>query len=217
MVEFSSSYIIYIYIYIYIYIRTLNKILLFSTRWRSQNSMHSVSYRNSSVRKYYNQVWNSVNVILPKCKKLCFYSIKHVRFRAKIVFLRGILLHYFIQKKSAAETLRILIETYSDHALSETTCSDFDFEDKECSGILKKFEDSGQELAESWEFDHTTVSKCLKALGMIQKPGYWVQYELKPRDFEQCLVTCEQLLQRQKKKFFFASNRDWWWKVGILR
>ena len=54
--------------------------------------------------------------------------------------LRRILLHYFIKKKSAAEAHRILVETYGDHALSETTCrdwfrrfknNDFDVEDKE--------------------------------------------------------------------------------------
>ncbi|KAG5305782.1 MOS1T transposase, partial [Pseudoatta argentina] len=38
------------------------------------------------------------------------------------VYLRGILLHYFIQKKSAAEAHRILVQTYGDNALSDTTC-----------------------------------------------------------------------------------------------
>ena len=56
------------------------------------------------------------------------------------VYLRGILLHYFFQKKSAAEALRILVETYGDNALSETTRrdwfrlfknNDFELEDKE--------------------------------------------------------------------------------------
>ena len=35
----------------------------------------------------------------------------------KKVYLCGILLHYFIQKKSAAEAHRILVETYTNHAL----------------------------------------------------------------------------------------------------
>ncbi|EFN77463.1 hypothetical protein EAI_12768, partial [Harpegnathos saltator] len=62
-------------------------------------------------------------------------------------YLRGILLHYFFQKESAVEAHRILVETYGDHALSETTCrdwfknNDFDVEDKERSGAPKKFED----------------------------------------------------------------------------
>ena len=55
------------------------------------------------------------------------------------MYLWGILLHYFILLKSAAEAHRILVETYGDHALSETPCrdwfrhfknNDFDVEDK---------------------------------------------------------------------------------------
>ena len=131
----------------------------------------------------------------------------------KKVYLWVNILHYFIQKKSAAEAYRILIETYSDHALSEITCrnwfrhlknNDFDIEDKECSGTLKKFEDEElavllhehsyqmqAALAELLGIDHTTVSKCLKALEMIQKLGHWVLYELKPRDVEWRLVMFE--------------------------
>jgi len=55
------------------------------------------------------------------------------------------------------------------------------------------------ELAESLGVDHTTLSKCLKVSGMIQKQGHWVPYELKPKNVEQRLFTCEQLLQRQKR------------------
>lgn len=58
------------------------------------------------------------------------------------------------------------------------------------------------ELAESLNVDRTTVSKRLKALGMIQKQGNWVPYELKPRDIERRLCMCEQLLQRQTRKGF---------------
>ncbi|KAG5325402.1 MOS1T transposase, partial [Pseudoatta argentina] len=66
------------------------------------------------------------------------------------VYLRGILLHYFIQKKSAAEAHRILVQTYGDNALSDTTCrdwfrrfknNDFELGDKERSGAPKKFQD----------------------------------------------------------------------------
>ncbi|KAG5319593.1 MOS1T transposase, partial [Pseudoatta argentina] len=119
------------------------------------------------------------------------------------VYLRGILLHYFIQKKSAAEAHRILVQTYGDNALSDTTCrdwfrrfknNDFELEDKERSGAPKKFqdkeleqlldEDSSQtlsELGKMLQVDESTVSKRLKGLGMIQKQGHWVPYELKPR------------------------------------
>jgi len=62
-------------------------------------------------------------------------------------YLQGIVLHYFIQKKSAAEAhFKILVETYGEHVLSETTCkdwsrrsknNDFDVEGKERSGMPK--------------------------------------------------------------------------------
>lgn len=112
-------------------------------------------------------------------------------FVPKKEYLRAILLHYFIQKKSAAEAHRILVETYGDYALSKTTCrdwfrrfkkNDFNIQDKERCGAPKKFEDeelealiyedSSQtlaELAKSLGVDYTTVSKRVKALGMIQK------------------------------------------------
>ncbi|KAG5307775.1 MOS1T transposase, partial [Pseudoatta argentina] len=128
------------------------------------------------------------------------------------VYLRGILLHYFIQKKSAAETHRILVQTYGDNALSDTTCrdwfrrfknNDFELEDKERSGAPKKFQDKEleqlldedpsqtlSELGKILQVDESTVSKRLKGLGMIQKQGHWVPYEL------------ELLLQRQKRKGF---------------
>ncbi|KAG5319036.1 MOS1T transposase, partial [Pseudoatta argentina] len=118
------------------------------------------------------------------------------------VYLRGILLHYFIQKKSAAEAHRILVQTYGDNALSDTTCrdwfrrfknNDFELEDKERSGKIL-------------QVDESTVSKRLKGLGMIQKQGHWVPYELKPRDVERRFGTCELLLQRQKRKGFLITG-----------
>ena len=39
-------------------------------------------------------------------------------------------------------------------------------------------------------------------MGMIQKQGNWVPYELKPRDVERRLFACEQLLERQRRKGF---------------
>ena len=72
------------------------------------------------------------------------------------VYLRRILLHYFIQNKSAVEAHRILVETYGDNALSDTTCrdwfrlfknNDYKLEDKERSGAPRKFED--KELEDS--------------------------------------------------------------------
>ncbi|KAG5317635.1 MOS1T transposase, partial [Pseudoatta argentina] len=135
------------------------------------------------------------------------------------VYLRGILLHYFIQTKSAAEAHRILVQTYGDNALSDTTCrdwfrrfknNDFQLEDKERSGAPKKFQDKEleqlldedpsqtlSELGKILHVDESTVSKRLKGLGMIQKQGHWVPYELKPRT----------TASTAEKKRFFSSHR----------
>ncbi|KAG5327264.1 MOS1T transposase, partial [Pseudoatta argentina] len=144
------------------------------------------------------------------------------------VYLWGILLHYFIQKKSAAEAHRILVQTYDDNALSDTTCrdwfrrfknNDFELEDKERSGAPTKFQDKEleqlldedpsqtlSELGKILQVDESTVSKRLKGLGMIQNQGHWVPYELKPRDVERRFGTCELLLQRQKRKGFLSTH-----------
>ena len=46
------------------------------------------------------------------------------------------------------------------------------------------------------------ILHCLKLLGMIQKPGKWVSYELTPRNVERRFSTCEMLLARHKQKGF---------------
>ena len=118
-------------------------------------------------------------------------------FIPKKVYLQGILLHYFIQKKSAAEALRILVETYANHALLEATCrdwfrhfknNDFDVEDKKHSSAPKKFEneefeDSCQslvELAESLGVDYTTV-QMFENIRNDSKQGHWVLVEAERR------------------------------------
>ena len=61
----------------------------------------------------------------------------------------GVLLHYFISKKTAAESHRILVKVNDEHTLPETTCrdwfrrsksADFDFSNKDCGKPPKKFE-----------------------------------------------------------------------------
>ena len=47
-------------------------------------------------------------------------------FVSEKVFLRGVLLHYFNMKKTAAESHRILVEVYGEHALAERTCQKHD-------------------------------------------------------------------------------------------
>ncbi|KAG6446900.1 hypothetical protein O3G_MSEX004677 [Manduca sexta] len=59
-----------------------------------------------------------------------------------------------------------------------------------------------EQLAKSLGVTQQAVSKRLEQLGMIQKQGYGVPYQLKPRDVERRLFACEQLLERQKRKGF---------------
>ena len=92
---------------------------------------------------------------------------------------------------------------------------DFDVDDRPREGRPKTFEDAElealldedpcqtqEELASVLGVTRQAISKRLHALGMIQKQGTWVPYELKPRDVERRFFVCEQLLQRQKRKGF---------------
>lgn len=138
--------------------------------------------------------------------------------------LREVLIYFFNLKKSAAEAHRLVSEAYPSHVPSVSTCErwfvrfrsgDFDVEDKERPGQVKKFENAEleailnedscqtqQELADSLGVTQQAISHRIKALGMIQKQGHWVPYELKPRDVERRFFACELLLERQKRKGF---------------
>jgi len=118
--------------------------------------------------------------------------------------------------------IEMLVEVYGDTALIDKSCrewfrrfkdGDFSIENKPRSGQPKKFEDkklealfeedqsqTQEELVESLGITQQAVSVRLRAMGMIQKQGNWVPYELKPRDIERQFFTCEQLIQRQKTK-----------------
>lgn len=138
--------------------------------------------------------------------------------------LREALLFCFHLKKSATESLRWLSEAYGDYAPSISTCEywfrrfkcgDFDTEDKERPGQPPKFEDEKlealldedpcqtlKEFASTLNVTQMAISKCLKALGMVQKQGNWLPYELNLKDVERRFLTCEMLLQRHKRKPF---------------
>ncbi|EFN86570.1 Histone-lysine N-methyltransferase SETMAR, partial [Harpegnathos saltator] len=95
--------------------------------------------------------------------------------------LREVLLHYYLLKKSAAETCRLLVNVYGDHAPSKTTCrywfqcfksGDFDVNDKERDGAPKKFQNEEleklldidpcqtlEELSAALDVDRSTVGK----------------------------------------------------------
>ncbi|KAG5322818.1 MOS1T transposase, partial [Pseudoatta argentina] len=104
------------------------------------------------------------------------------------VYLRGILLHYFIQKKSAAEAHRILVQTYGDNALSDTTCrdwfrrfknNDFQLEDKERSGAPKKFQD--KELEQLLDESRELLLQRQKRKGFLHRivtgDEKWIHYD----------------------------------------
>lgn len=46
------------------------------------------------------------------------------------------------------------------------------------------------------------LARGLRAMRMIQKQGYWVPHELKPRDIERRFFACELLLERHNRNGF---------------
>ena len=92
------------------------------------------------------------------------------------VFLRGVLLHYFNRKKTAAEIHRILVKVYGEHALAERTCQKwfarfksggFELDDEERPGQPKKFED--EELEALLDEDYCqTQEELAESLGVTQ-------------------------------------------------
>jgi hypothetical protein len=106
----------------------------------------------------------------------------------------------------------MIVETYGEAYISERTYREwfqryknggFDVEDKERPGRVKKFEDAELEAfldedscqtqhepANSFSVTQQSISYHLKSLGMIQKQGNWVPYQLKPRDIERRFFTC---------------------------
>ena len=99
----------------------------------------------------------------------------------------------------------MLVEAYGEAALSERGCrewfqkfenGEFDVGDKECSGRPKVYEDAELEPLLDEDSCRTqealalltlgvtqpAISHRLKSLGMIQKQGNWVPYELTPRN-----------------------------------
>ena len=124
--------------------------------------------------------------------------------------LREDLIFCFNMKKSAAKAHRMLSNTYGEVDISEREKV---FEDAKLEALLEQDSCQNQELARSLGVTQQTISKRLKAMGMIQKQGNWVPYQLKPRDVERRLFACEQLLERQRRKGFLyriATGDEKW-------
>lgn len=103
--------------------------------------------------------------------------------------LREVLLLYFNQSKSAAESYRLLVATYGPQTVSISTCEfwfrrfrrgEFNVEDRDRPGQPKKFEDTElkelldqdpnltqEELAAALNVSREAISKRLKVRGVI--------------------------------------------------
>lgn len=134
-------------------------------------------------------------ILRSKCKQRNF-RVKMSEFEPTKQHIREALLFCFNLKKSAAETHRMLVNTYGDCAPSKTTCSDwftrfqsgdFDTKDKERPGQKRKFKDDELktlieedpcrtliELANLFNVNTSTVGKRLKLLDIIHVDGRWV-------------------------------------------
>jgi len=151
-----------------------------------------------------------------------FFCTKMPSFEPNKRHLRELLIYFFNLKKSAAKVHRLLVEAYGDAALNERSCREWfqkfkngEFDVEECSGRSKVYEDAELEalldedscqtqkkLALTLGVTQQTISYRLKSLGMIQKQGNWVPYELKPRNVERPFFTCEMLLARRNERVF---------------
>ena len=95
-------------------------------------------------------------------------ALKMLNFVLNSHHLREVLLRYFILKKTAAESDRILMKVYGEHALSDKTCrdwfrrfksGDFDLGNKDRGKPTKKSEDA--ELQALLDEDSTQTLKQL--------------------------------------------------------
>jgi len=106
-------------------------------------------------------------------------------------------------KKTAAESHRMLVEAYGDHARGKSQCyawftkfksGDFDVRNKERGRPPKEFADSElqalldeddaqtqQQLADQLNVTREAVSIRLKVMSKIQKVGKWVPHALTER------------------------------------
>ena len=125
---------------------------------------------------------------------------------------RAALVFCYHLKKTAAESHRMLVEAYGEHALGKTQCfewfkkfksGDFDLTNAERGKSAKKFADNElqalldeddtqtqKELADQLNVTQKAVSNRLKAMGKIQKVEKWVPHELNERQQENGMFVC---------------------------
>jgi len=132
--------------------------------------------------------------------------------------LRTALIFCYHLKKTVAESYRMLVEVYGEHALGKSQCfewfkkfksGDFDVRNEERGKLPKKFEDSelqallDEDDAQQQLADQLNVRSLhtLKSMGKIQKMGKWVPHELNERQQENRKTTCEMLLATKESHF----------------
>ena len=94
--------------------------------------------------------------------------------------LRKALVFCYHLKKTAAESYRMLVEAYGEHALGKTQ-----FEDNELQALLDEDDtQTQQELADQPNVSQKAVSIRLTAMRKIQKAGKWVPHEQNERQQE---------------------------------
>lgn len=147
--------------------------------------------------------------------------------------LRTALIFCYHLKKTAAESHKMLVEAYGEHALGKSQgfewfkkfkSGDFDVRNEERGRPPKKFQDrelqallddddaqTQQQLADQLNVTREAVSIRLKAMGKIQKIGKWVPHELNERQQGNRKTTCEMLLARYKRKSFLHVTGDEKW------
>ena len=81
--------------------------------------------------------------------------------------LHEVLLHYLISKKIDAESYRILVKVYGEHALLEKTYKDWFRQLKNLKYKLKNWR-------EHWKLTRELFPDVLHAIGKIQKEEKWV-------------------------------------------
>ncbi|UYV78412.1 SETMAR [Cordylochernes scorpioides] len=176
------------------------------------------------------QVGQTGKIVAPKesfhssARNIIFGALTMSTFVPTKHSLREALLFCFNLKKSPADGHQLLCEAYGEHALSikayeywfwHFKSGDFDIIDKERGGRPIKFEDAElealldedssqaqEELTETLGVTQQVILTRLKVMGMVQKQGNWVPYELKPGNIERRICTCELLLKRQNRKGF---------------
>jgi len=62
-----------------------------------------------------------------------------------------------------------------------------------------------KKLLKALKAGESTIIKCLKAIGMMQKPGQWKSYGLKETNIVKYLTICELLLLKTQTKVLISN------------